>query len=501
MSDFKFNCPHCNQSLEAPEDLLGQTIECPSCNGSIQIPAPEQQPAPTPDPPSVPKKKIVNNRSKQSGNTKPCPSCGEHILHSAQKCKHCGEFLKGQHEVETNVKQGALIGAVVCFAIGIILMFISLWSFIIYSPLFLAAFILSIVAMSQKRVAGGLITLLLTLIVPPVLFLGLGAARGKTAVDEISKALDEASADIDRSIGVSAPGSGPTVPAELPGWKLRTDTSPIDDSKSYYLSRDAEEPIGSGFLSSTPTLMIRHKEGELQVYITFGKYLGSGTTTVTARMDSSPAVQNEWGLSTDGKAVFCPTDAAGFVMQLLEHEKLVIRLTPFGESPVTTTFDLTRLSEAIQPMRQLLEASVSEPAGWHLRTDTSPIDDSKTYMLMREADEPVGSGFKKHTPSLIIRHREGDLEVYITFGSYLGSETTIVTVRLGNLPPLESKWWLSTDGKAIFCPTDNAAFVRQLLEHEKLVIRLTPFGESPVTATFDLTRLSEAIQPMRHLIR
>jgi len=52
MSDFKFNCPHCEQSLEAPEDMLGQTIECPACNGSIQLPEPEpQRPAP--------KKKIV----------------------------------------------------------------------------------------------------------------------------------------------------------------------------------------------------------------------------------------------------------------------------------------------------------------------------------------------------------------------------------------------------------------------------------------------------------
>ena len=38
MSDLKFNCPHCNQSLEAPEDLLGKTIDCPSCNGSISVP-------------------------------------------------------------------------------------------------------------------------------------------------------------------------------------------------------------------------------------------------------------------------------------------------------------------------------------------------------------------------------------------------------------------------------------------------------------------------------
>lgn len=44
MTDFKFNCPHCNQSLEAPQDMLGETIECPSCNGSIQLPEPKPQP-------------------------------------------------------------------------------------------------------------------------------------------------------------------------------------------------------------------------------------------------------------------------------------------------------------------------------------------------------------------------------------------------------------------------------------------------------------------------
>ncbi len=354
MSEFNFNCPHCDASLEAPEDLLGQTIECPSCNGSIQLPEPEPQAPPAPAPPTKPNKKIVTNRSSSSGNTKPCPYCGEHILRSAQKCKHCGEFLKGQHEVKTNVKQGALIGAVACFAIGIILMFISLWSFIIYSPLFLAAFILSIVAMSQKRVAGGLVMLLLTLIMPPVLFFGLAATRGKTTMDEISKSLDEASADIDRAFGVASPNTGSTAPSDPPGWKLRTDTSPIDDSKSYFLSRDAEEPIGSGFMRSTPTLMIRHKEGELEVYITMGQYLGSDTATVTVRIGSSPATQSEWSLSTDGKAIFYPADHASFVRQLLANDRLVVRLTPFSESPVTATFDLEGLREAINPMMSLI---------------------------------------------------------------------------------------------------------------------------------------------------
>jgi len=38
MSDFKFACPHCQQSLEAPQELMGQVIDCPTCKGRIQLP-------------------------------------------------------------------------------------------------------------------------------------------------------------------------------------------------------------------------------------------------------------------------------------------------------------------------------------------------------------------------------------------------------------------------------------------------------------------------------
>lgn len=209
MQDFKFNCPHCKQSLEAPEELLGQQINCPSCNGAIQLPKPQPSALP---PPAPLKKQTVTPPRKSTGGTRPCPYCGEAILRSAQKCKHCGEFLKGEHEVQTNVKQGALIGAVVCFLIGIIVMFVSLWAFIMYTPLFLAAFVLSIAAMAQKRVAGGILMMLLTVIVPPVLFFGLGAVRLNKALDEVSKSPGQTSAETDKSI--AAPQSTPPAPAK-----------------------------------------------------------------------------------------------------------------------------------------------------------------------------------------------------------------------------------------------------------------------------------------------
>ena len=328
MQELKFNCPHCKQPLEAPEDYFGQTIECPSCNGSIQVPMPPGR-VPAPQNTYIPP---------QSPSSRP------------------------NSEVKTNVKQGALIGALVCFAIGIVLMFFSLWTFIIYSPLFLAAFILSIVAMAQKRIAGGIGALLLTLIVPPLLFFILAAVRSQSTQEAVSQALAQAAAETEIPIDYEIPESATppsilpeTIPEPPPGWKLVTDTSPIDDSKTYILRRDAEEEIGSGFFSSTPTLIIRHKEGQLELYITIGQYLGMDGTLVTSRVGSFPAKESEWSISTDGKAIFYPGNVDSFVRELMANTKLVIRVTPYGESPVTTSFNLSGLSESIEPMKHLIK--------------------------------------------------------------------------------------------------------------------------------------------------
>ena len=38
MADIDFNCTHCGQNLNGPEEMAGQTIECPVCQKSFQIP-------------------------------------------------------------------------------------------------------------------------------------------------------------------------------------------------------------------------------------------------------------------------------------------------------------------------------------------------------------------------------------------------------------------------------------------------------------------------------
>ncbi len=63
MNNFSFTCPHCDQSLEASDANLGQTVECASCHGLITLPKPIAKrqvfpPGSMPMPPKVKEKAI-----------------------------------------------------------------------------------------------------------------------------------------------------------------------------------------------------------------------------------------------------------------------------------------------------------------------------------------------------------------------------------------------------------------------------------------------------------
>lgn len=112
MADISFICPKCQQQLESPPDLAGQLLDCPGCGQPIEVPYPKkaaspinaprsQSPIPkTPSPPP-PASSTPNDRNRTTPQSKTCPFCGETILSTAKKCKHCGEFLDGSHAKTT----------------------------------------------------------------------------------------------------------------------------------------------------------------------------------------------------------------------------------------------------------------------------------------------------------------------------------------------------------------------------------------------------------------
>jgi len=122
-----------------------------------------------------------------------------------------------------------------------------------------------------------------------------------------------------------------------------------------YLELIADSPISSGYKKSIPSLHIRCKEKQTDFFIDFDVFLGSDSITPTTRIDSEKAIKNLiWALSTDHNAMFyngSSKKVIAFIKSLINKNKLFVQVTPYSESPVNTTFDLTGLDEAIKPLR------------------------------------------------------------------------------------------------------------------------------------------------------
>ncbi|MDH2435597.1 type VI secretion system-associated protein TagO [Pokkaliibacter sp. MBI-7] len=135
-------------------------------------------------------------------------------------------------------------------------------------------------------------------------------------------------------------------------WVVRTETSPIDDSTNVFLTLEAENYITSRMTTTKPTLMLRCKENSTDAFIIWGVYLGLETTEVLTRLDKEKAKTTTWTLSTDNTATFYYGKDIAYIKSLMTHDQLLAQVTPYSESPVTTTFDLRGLSEAIKPLQE-----------------------------------------------------------------------------------------------------------------------------------------------------
>lgn len=146
----------------------------------------------------------------------------------------------------------------------------------------------------------------------------------------------------------------PTAPDPRGEWIVKTETSPIDDSTNVYLYLPANEEIPATLGTIRPTMVVRCKEDHTDVFVNWGVYLGLDETRVLHRFDKLPAKTRTWNISTDREATFYRSSrgAVEMVRAMMEHDKLLLQVTPYGESPAMVTFDLRGLTDAVIPLRE-----------------------------------------------------------------------------------------------------------------------------------------------------
>lgn len=166
---------------------------------------------------------------------------------------------------------------------------------------------------------------------------------------------------LSKSLGVAEPASSNT---NGPGkWQTQTDISPIDDSKTLIMTLTANEELKVGHKSVTPTLILRYKEGIIELFISYGDvFIGTDSTVVTTRVDKQEAITQPWGISTNHSAVF-EKSSSKLTTTMNGASTLVVRLTPYGESPVTTSFDITGFKDAYLPLLNEFASDINKKYG------------------------------------------------------------------------------------------------------------------------------------------
>ena len=140
---------------------------------------------------------------------------------------------------------------------------------------------------------------------------------------------------------------------------------------------------------------------------------------------------------------------------------------------------------------------------WNVRREVSRIDDSSTVVLSIKSDDNfLGKyGAEKHA-SMIIRCMENTTSIYFKFGDHFLADIQgygALTYRLDDRKPGKKSLDVSTDNEALglWAGGSSIPFIKQMLGTESLVVRVTPFNESSITATFDIRGIDEAVQPVR----
>ena len=178
-----------------------------------------------------------------------CPKCG--IIYSKAKLSAApgnsvsvgapapevtAQVVPNQSEVASGSrreKSGAVIGGWVCFGIGLAVMCWSLWLFLIYGPLFLASFIMAIVAIAQKRIANGIAMLLASVLVPLVLSVALFAQRSSDLTKALSANSPQVSSSNQKDTGSS--NATPETSSPITAWLLEKGHRDKDFSGSNYI--------------------------------------------------------------------------------------------------------------------------------------------------------------------------------------------------------------------------------------------------------------------------
>ena len=148
--------------------------------------------------------------------------------------------------------------------------------------------------------------------------------------------------------------------------------------------------------------------------------------------------------------------------------------------------------------------SVSTESAWEVQVRTSKITNSKDVILYTVSPDKVLCRLRQVEVRLMIRCQEGKTSLYLATNSCHMASSEYhtwghVTHRIDAEKAATVHMDASTDHAALGLWSGERAIplIKKLLGKKTLTVRMVPFSESPVTATFNVSGIEKAIQPLR----
>lgn len=135
-------------------------------------------------------------------------------------------------------------------------------------------------------------------------------------------------------------------------WNISFERSQFDDSVSVEMkskSLDSFEFIGV----KRAEITVRCTENKTDVIVNYPDiFLSNRNISVEYRLDKDKSQKSNWTPSSNYQAMFIPKPIS-FIQSMFDKERLTIRVTPYGKSPIISTFNISGLKDSIEPLRKI----------------------------------------------------------------------------------------------------------------------------------------------------
>lgn len=136
------------------------------------------------------------------------------------------------------------------------------------------------------------------------------------------------------------------IKLKLEEWRVLEHKDPLTGSRSISFTKISEGKQKFNYGEKFAILVIGSVDRKLYLHIDWGGFITTGDIMVNYRIGHNPSIREYWDMSTDHEATFSkrPVDT---INRMKYEEEVLFRVTPYGDNPITHTFNIAGLDSLI----------------------------------------------------------------------------------------------------------------------------------------------------------